>query len=218
MTRLVSAIYRGFGPFGNLHNVSDFDVVETPSELTKNDILLLHGGEDISPSLYNHPVHEFTGADARPSRRDRIEWALVEQAVKLSVPIIGICRGMQLLCAFAGGSLIQDVDNHSGNHKVVDCFGEEFMTNSIHHQMCNLEGTHHELLAWTPTKLSRHHYVGDGRSITNELEREPEAAYFTKINALGVQFHPEFGRDGQRFVDWSVEQANRLFYPEVIEA
>ena len=121
MTRLVSAIYRGFGPFGNLRNVSDFDVVEHPTELGTDDILLLHGGADISPSLYNHPVHEYTGAGDQPSRRDRTEWALVEQAVKLGVPIIGICRGMQLLCAFAGGSLIQDVDNHSGNHKVVDC-------------------------------------------------------------------------------------------------
>ena len=216
MTRLVSALYSDAGPFERIKSVTDFDVVHHPVELSTNDILLLHGGEDISPALYNHPVHPRTGATLAPSRRDRMEWALLQQAIKLEIPIIGICRGMQMLCAAAGGSLIQDVDNHCGNHRVVDCFGEEFYVNSIHHQMCNLEGTEHQLLAWVPGLLSPHHYVGNGRSITNELEVEPEAAFFTKINAFGVQFHPEYGRDGARFVEWSVEQANRLFTRELV--
>lgn len=189
MTRLVSAIYRGFGPFGNLRNVSDFDVVEHPTELGTDDILLLHGGEDISPSLYNHPVHEYTGAGDQPSRRDRIEWALLQQAIKLNIPIVGICRGAQMLCAAAGGYLIQHID-HPPRHKVKTLLGEEVYTNSCHHQMQYPFDVEHEMLMWIDKPISPVHLVGDGRSITPPVE--PEAVYYPKIRGFAPQWHPEW--------------------------
>jgi len=192
MTRLVSALYGDAGPFERIKTVSDFDVVDMPSQLTKNDILLLHGGEDISPALYNHPVHHTTGATLQPSRRDRMEWALLQQAIKLDIPIIGICRGAQMLCAAAGGYLIQHI-NHPSYHTVCTFDGEEVTTNSCHHQMQYPFDVEHEMLMWIEKPLSEYHYVGDGRSIT--IPVEPEAVYYPKIKGFAPQWHPEWLSD-----------------------
>ena len=211
MTRLVSAIYNDAGPFEAINGVNNFEVSYKADDLTTNDILLLHGGADISPSLYNHPVSEYTGATKQLSQRDSIEWSMLQRAIELGIPIVGICRGAQMLCAAAGGYLIQHVDNHSGDHTVVDKDGEEFTVNSVHHQMTYPFDVDHQLLAWVQTKRSNRHLLGNGKSITMELSVEPEAVFFPKINGFGVQFHPEYGDMEDRYVQWSVEKANELF-------
>jgi len=210
MTRLVSALYNDAGPFLSINTVNSFAVSQNPDELSTNDILLLHGGEDISPSLYNHEVHPYTGARSTLSKRDAVEWALLQRAIELEIPIVGICRGLQIMCAAAGGYLIQHVDNHGGYHNVIDADGEEFEVNSVHHQMVYPFDIDHRLLAWVEKKRSRVHLVGSGRSITDALPCEPEAVAFPSIRAIGFQFHPEYGTTGDRYVDWSVEQVNKF--------
>lgn len=192
MTRLVSALYSDWGPFSAINGVNSTGVVDSPEELTSKDILILHGGEDISPSLYNHPVHPYTSADDKPSRRDTIEWSLLQRAIKLNIPILGLCRGAQMLCAAAGGYLIQHVDNHGGYHDVLCADGGEVVTNSCHHQMMYPFDVEHELLMWTKKKLSDRHLLGDRRTITLELECEPEMVYFPKIRGFAMQYHPEW--------------------------
>lgn len=189
MTRLVSALYNNAGPFELLRNITDFDVACQPNELTKNDVLLLHGGEDISPSLYNHPVHEYTGAGVAPSKRDRYEWDLIQRAIELEIPIVGICRGAQMLCAAAGGYLIQHVD-HPSSHVVKTADGEFVRTNSCHHQMQYPFDVEHEMLMWIDKPISPVHLVGDGRSITPPVE--PEAVFYPKIKGFAPQWHPEW--------------------------
>jgi putative glutamine amidotransferase len=190
--RLVSALYEDFGPFLNVNGVTHGDTATHVDELRDDDILLLHGGEDISPSLYNHAKHPYTTAGVALSRRDRIEWALLQRAIQLKIPVLGICRGAQLLCAAAGGYLIQHVENHGGTHLVITIDGDEVSTNSCHHQMQYPFDVEHEMLMWIENKRSPVHFVGDGRSVTNDLLVEPEAVYYPAVKGFAPQWHPEW--------------------------
>jgi putative glutamine amidotransferase len=120
--------------------------------------------------------------------RDRIEWALMQQAKALQIPIIGVCRGAQMLCALEGGILAQHVDNHSGYHDVVTNDGHTITVNSIHHQMMVPTNTAHELVAWTPQPLSEQYHDDVGTLV---IEKEPEFIYFNEAKGFAVQWHPE---------------------------
>lgn len=187
--RLVSAIYQDYFPFDTLPMVDECTHTIEPETLKAGDILVVWGGEDISPSLYNKNKSRATGADMQPSRRDRIEWALMQRAKELNIPIIGVCRGAQMLCALAGGFLIQDVNNHFGRHPVYTDEGLEIQVNSIHHQMMYPFEVDHQMLAHTP-KLSDYH-TDEDRNITHKLDVEPEFVYFPKVKGFAIQWHPE---------------------------
>lgn len=75
--------------------------------LDQCDGLMLAGGRDIAPEHYRQPAHERLGP-ADPAR-DAFELDLVQRAVDREMPIIGTCRGMQVLNVALGGSLVQDV-------------------------------------------------------------------------------------------------------------
>lgn len=206
--RLVSAIYNDPGPFLSINGVNSFHVSMSPEDLTTKDLLLLHGGEDISPSLYNHSVSKHTYASERPSRRDVIEWDMLERAKKLGIPVIGICRGAQMLCASAGGFLIQHVDNHGGTHDVQTKEGDVVETNSCHHQMMYPFDVEHEMLMWIENKRSKRHIVAGERSITLELPCEPETVYFPKIKGFAPQWHPEWMTEQDPAVIKLINQIN----------
>lgn len=186
--RLVSAIWAEFHPFDTLPFIDDCVAVRDPADLETGDILVLHGGEDISPALYNKGRSSLSGADNTPSKRDRIEWGLIGRAVSLNIPIIGICRGAQMLCAYNGGYLIQHVNNHGRTHTVETSDGEIIRVNSLHHQMMHPGKTNHKLLAWSEHKLSDVYYDED----TNvNVDVEPEYIYFPDIKGFAIQWHPE---------------------------
>jgi carbamoylphosphate synthase small subunit len=117
---------------------------------------------------------------------------MLQRAIQLKIPVLGICRGAQLLCAAAGGYLIQHVENHGGTHMVITIDGDEVPTNSCHHQMMYPFDVEHEMLMWIENKRSPVHYVGDGRSVTETLPVEPEMVYFPKIKGFAMQFHNEW--------------------------
>ena len=96
--QIYSALYRDGA---HLERFGNLNVVEDPSELKEPGILILHGGEDISPSIYGHGLSSLTRASNKPSFRDRAEVALANRAIGLGIPIFGICRGAQLACALA---------------------------------------------------------------------------------------------------------------------
>jgi putative glutamine amidotransferase len=186
--RLVSAIYGDAYPFDEVGIFTDFYDTRDPDDLKEGDSLVVWGGEDISPHLYGRERGKYMFAD-RISKRDAIEWALMTRAVALGVPIIGICRGAQMLCAKSGGALFQHVNGHAGpHHRVETDDGEVFYVNSLHHQMMNPEGTEHTLVAWSQDVLSDVHY-----DINNDVkvEVEPEFVYFPKTKGIAVQWHPE---------------------------
>ena len=185
--RLLSALYgQDVDPFRLLKKVT---TVENPKDLTEDGVLLLHGGADISPSIYKQRSNSRCFAQDRPSRRDEQEIALVKQATKMGIPIIGICRGAQLLCAMDGGYLMQHIDNHIGGyHTITDTeTKKEYISNSCHHQMM------------VPTKYSKvlAEHTGSTTGIDENnfeviIDSVPEIVHFPRMNAIGIQGHPEW--------------------------
>lgn len=165
---------------------------ELVDSIEEADIVLFTGGQDISPALYNERCSRLTYFT---QGRDDREVADFTKAKELGKGFIGICRGAQLLCALAGGKLIQDVTRHCGNHPIEFKDGELTMTNSLHHQMMypyDMESGKYELLAWTPKIISSSFINGD--DVLMDLPegfKEPEVVWFPEIKGFGVQGHPE---------------------------
>jgi putative glutamine amidotransferase len=128
---------------------------DVPVLVDRLDGVLLSGGVDVDPALYGQEPHARLGRVNR--RRDDFEIALVVEALRRDLPILGICRGQQVLNVAAGGTLVQDipslvagsVNHHRGGprwrraHRVLvtaasrlgDILGEDAVSvNSIHHQ------------------------------------------------------------------------------------
>lgn len=133
----------------------DSDAVDVEQMLSICDGLIMTGGADVNPRLYGEePLSEC--GPLQPIR-DELEYRLLDQAIEADMPILGICRGSQILNVFLGGSLYQDLSsqkrgsiNHAMNppyeipcHRVMLEEGEPLQmllqtdalpVNSIHHQ------------------------------------------------------------------------------------
>jgi gamma-glutamyl-gamma-aminobutyrate hydrolase PuuD len=176
----------------NLWNLFDsVEVVDRPSKLTKDGCLLLHGGEDISPSIYKHNNSSYCHAPSTPSRRDKIEMDFIKQAQELNIPIIGICRGAQLLCAMDGGHLVQHIvgHGHAGHNISSNIYGDLGKSNTAHHQMmCPRKTKSNKLLGYVQETL----YGFEQNDKLREYTYCPEIIWFGEFNALAIQGHPEW--------------------------
>lgn len=153
------------------------------------DGLILSGGQDISPMLYDEDPHPKCGEFS--DRRDQFEIAMYQQAKSQNMPILAICRGFQLVNAIHEGTLVQDIvaqreDSlvHAGPNAEVTrhriqvmedsllfrCLGETAIVNSIHHQAIKDLGKD---------------FVITAKSADGVIEG------FEGDNLIGVQFHPE---------------------------
>ncbi|BEO89236.1 gamma-glutamyl-gamma-aminobutyrate hydrolase family protein [Fusobacterium nucleatum] len=132
---------------------TDKEVIISQAQLI--DGLILSGGHDINPYNYGQEPSQKIG-EIFPER-DTYEMILLEESKKRNIPILGICRGFQLINVAAGGTLYQDLSLIPGNilkhnqvsnptlktHKVEikensfisSIFGKETMVNSFHHQV-----------------------------------------------------------------------------------
>lgn len=201
---LISGYYQGEDPFGI------FDKVTTtvyPSDIKKGSVLILWGGEDISPSLYNQQVTHARASNT-PSKRDIVESNLFKAAVARGVPIIGICRGAQLACALSGGTLFQHIQGgHHSSHMVETMDGHHLLSSSCHHQALNVQNTKHELLAWD--------HQGKTKVYTDKDELEttiPEVVYFPETKAFAIQGHPEWMSPTSSFVKWCAKNIKERFF------
>jgi gamma-glutamyl-gamma-aminobutyrate hydrolase PuuD len=155
------------------------------------DGLLVTGGADISPDRYGAAPHpETTGT--RPGR-DEWESRLLRRALDLDLPVLGICRGGQVLNVTLGGTLRQhlpDEIRHAGHRPRLGVFG------SIRVQL--RPGTRTAELLGSELKVSCHHHQAIGR-VADGLEIAGEAVDGTveavempgRRFVLGVQWHPE---------------------------
>lgn len=196
-----------FYPFNKSGLFTDYTFVKGPQELTIDDVLVVWGGADISPSLYNKAVSRRTYAESTPSYRDKYEWELMQRAKQLGIPIVGICRGAQMLCALAGGFLIQDVTGHGSGHTVVTSDNETIKVNSLHHQMMYPWEVDHKLLAWAPEPISVH-YLDEDTKV--QVPCEPEAVYFPKVRGLAIQWHPEFMDENTEATQYVFRQLKKV--------
>ena len=171
-------------------------------------VVLFAGGEDINPQLYKHAVADRTYYNPR---RDYEELRDFDKARERGLPMLGVCRGMQLLTALAGGYLVQHVTNHAGRrHSVVTNTGEEIEVNSLHHQMCFPNSVADVIkMAWTFDHS--HCYIGDDgdgnivdlkKKFGDDRVLELESVAYPSLNAFAVQWHPEMlnpVEDGHQF-------------------
>src|SRR4051794_21753197 len=167
--------------------------------LDRVDAMIFTGGSDVDPSAYGEAPHPTTSV--RPER-DKAELMLLRAALERDLPILGICRGFQLMAVAAGGRLYQhlpDLLGHTGHRPTSGPkFGE--------HPVQLLAGTLcHKILGDEVIVNSFHHQgVADAGSLTpagwcpgDDLLEAAEDA--TRAFAIGVQWHPEDTADFRVF-------------------
>jgi putative glutamine amidotransferase len=163
------------------------------------DALVLVGGGDIDPARYGQEPHPATaGVDAG---RDASESALLRAALDIDLPLLAVCRGMQLLDVCLGGSLFQhvpDVVGHDGHQPARGCFADVDVTTEAGSVAAKILGEH------STVRCSHHQAIdrlGDGLVVSAtssdgiiEAVELPSARF-----AVGVQWHPEEEGDQRLF-------------------
>jgi len=169
--------------------------------LQELDGIILHGGADVAPESYSEkPIGEWLG----DKLRDDYELRIIDFAFKNQIPVLGICRGCQILNVYFGGTLYQDIPTqvnggviHSDNDKFdlnyhkIAFTGENLLqriyinkpaqyVNSIHHQAVKDLGKDLEALCISPDDgiIEAYRYKGINKGFY-----------------LGIQWHPEFNHN-----------------------
>jgi putative glutamine amidotransferase len=180
--------------------VLDPQVDVLPAALERCDGVLLSGGADVDPREYGETPHPTVELD---QARDEYELALAKLAIERDLPLLAICRGVQVLNVAAGGTLIQDLPSQHPSatpHSVTES------RDAIAHDVSIADGTCLSMLLGRPSMAvnSRHHqsvkdaapgFVVSATSpdgVVEAIER-PESTF-----CVGVQWHPEnFWATGQ---------------------
>lgn len=189
--------------------LSPVPTANVPALLLRLDGLVLTGGGDVDPDRYGEAPHDsVTNVNAA---RDEFEIALVREARVRHLPVLAICRGLQVTNVAFGGTLIQDIPSEMGSmahtvigHAVYDGHqpvtvetisliakatgASDLMVNSIHHQAVKDLAPGFRAVAW----------ANDG--IIEGIEHEDD-----EWPLLAVQWHPEYLSDN------ADEASHRLF-------
>jgi len=172
-------------------NVVNFKDVKNRKDI---DLVLFTGGEDVDPELYGETKGQFTYINKGRDKKERD----VFNFFKGYVPMLGVCRGNQILCIFNGGKLIQHVEGHGRDHTIViKGYEQPVSITSTHHQMVypfNLKEENYELVAYSEFFRSNTYLNGKNEEINLHKEfLEPEIVFYPKSKCLGIQGHPEYG-------------------------
>ena len=175
----------------------DHEMEEIPAILDTCDALLLTGGNDIYPAWYG------TEADTARcgffnKRRDSVEMMALETAFSENLPVMGICRGMQLINVHLGGTLYVDLPEDIGSETLHRGEGDGWKQHLVYpdREFFPLEG-----FSAQPQFVATNHHQGvdrlaDGlRVIARSSDSLPEAIQWrdsTKSFLLAVQWHPEW--------------------------
>jgi len=176
-----------------------YTIKNTDSILALADGIILTGGEDINPLQYNDTINLAVCGDIN-YERDTLERKLFDFAFENKIPLIGVCRGMQMMNVASGGTLYGDIPTEIGTtvihrnngevmHEIVLCDTSSLIfpagTDTI---MVN--SWHHQGLKIMPNHL---------RVIARSFDNLPEAVVMDKSQhpfMIAVQFHPErLGKD-----------------------
>jgi putative glutamine amidotransferase len=159
------------------------------------DGLMLAGGADIDPASYEQPPHPLT-TDTVPER-DEFEISLTRAAIERDLPVLGICRGMQLINVALGGTLLQHIPEHLGHEEHRRVLGS---FDGSDHDVKLVNGSLAASAAGevAHTTKSHHHQgvdrLGEGLIVSGHsvLDGLPEAIELDERRfVLGVQWHPE---------------------------
>jgi putative glutamine amidotransferase len=157
------------------------------------DGLILSGGGDIDPAIYNGQPHA-TVYNVDP-QRDRFEVALAKLVLKTDIPVLGICRGLEVLVVASGGSLIPHLPDEFGeaiahrshqsrpSEHVVQIAPESRLASVIGVTEPNIVSWHHQAVRTVPPGWRTVARASDG--VIEALEHEHHSW------AIALQWHPE---------------------------
>ena len=182
--------------------------------LDRIDALLLAGGSDIDPSKYGELRGHAT--DHTTPVRDDLELSLTRGALERDLPILGICRGLQLLNVVRGGTLVQHLPDVRGVKPQHRRNAGTFVGNE--HEVALVPGSLAAAVAGETvhSTLSHHHQavasLGEGLIVTGtaddgviEAIEDPSLVY-----CLGVQWHPEADADSPIIATLVEEARSRM--------
>lgn len=181
------------------------------------DGLILAGGLDVDPRLYgDRPTEHSTLLDPV---QDEYEIELARLAVAHEMPILGTCRGHELLNVAFGGTLRPHLDGIGAPHhrRII------YPLTDRGHEVRFAEGSIlHELYGGSAVVNSFHHQaverVGEGIRVTAFAEDDVvEGIELEGANAIGVQWHPEFVADSEPILQWLVDRAAETASKRVAE-
>jgi putative glutamine amidotransferase len=178
------------------------------------DGIIFTGGGDIDPALYGQALHEKT--ERIDPERDRFEMALAEYVVTKSKPVLGICRGIQLLNVATGGDLIQHLpdvvgkevlhlgDNGDETEHEVSLKQQSRLKSIIENGVVKVRSKHHQGLGKISEDWEITGHAGDGSVEALEHKKHPWM--------MAVLWHPELAAndpDNQKIIRALVEAARR---------
>lgn len=165
-------------------------------DLDKCHGIVLSGGVDWHPKFYNNPRTDYPLAGNFIEERDEFELAVFEYARQYQLPVLAICRGMQLVNIALGGDLIQDLEEHGKkNHRRMN--GEDGLhpvrvrSGSLLHQVVRGEegivnSAHHQALGRLADELTASASSDDDMAEAVEYKLKKNKGFL-----LCVQWHPE---------------------------
>lgn len=155
-------------------------------EIACCDALLLPGGGDITPAFFGEKNH---GSRSIDTELDILQFQALDLCVREKKPVLGICKGMQVINVGFGGNVIQDMDT-AGLHRYKD--GDQY-----HDTVIESASWLHSLYGGSLTVNSAHHQsIGRPGAGLKVIQRSvpdgcPEAIVHESLPVLGVQWHPE---------------------------
>ena len=170
-------------------------MILTPGQFKSNiDGLILTGGGDIHPKFYNdtwHPTLENVDED-----RDIFEIFICQTAISAKIPILGICRGIQIMAVTTGGNLYQDI---TSDYPTIVSPQSRVKGVDSEHRIAITKGSQlNEILGRRVTKVNSAHHqaikeIGNVFKTTAQTKEKIIEAIEHTYNqfALGVQYHPE---------------------------
>jgi gamma-glutamyl-gamma-aminobutyrate hydrolase PuuD len=175
------------------------DIVDNLNDI---NLIVFTGGTDISTWIYGEAAHPATSFP--DTSRDREEMAIFELATSCGIPMVGICRGAQFLCAMNGGKLYQDIRGHGRDHLMFSSNHKPMSVSSTHHQMMrpNYHNKRAILLGWAAQK-----------SLEDESP-EPEVVWWPNSCCLGIQYHPEYLEPSSEAFKYAVNLTKSLIFNE----
>ncbi|HWR50145.1 MAG TPA: type 1 glutamine amidotransferase [Bryobacteraceae bacterium] len=149
--------------------------------------LVLTGGGDVDPALYGE--HAGDRIEHVSRERDDLEISLIQEAYARDLPVLGICRGLQILNVARGGTLLQHVDGHKNVEHGVAAVPESTLAVCIGADEYTVNSRHHQAIGRVAPDLVVTAMSADG---IIEAVEDPERRF-----VLAVQWHPEDRVDDQ---------------------
>lgn len=164
-------------------------------DIEKCDAILLSGGEDVHPRFYGKPDY-LPFCDEIDEKRDEFEWKVLEYTERNKLPLLGICRGLQMANVYFGGTLIPDIPsfgkfNHSKQGDIDRYHAVQIDPNSLLQKIAGtadgeINSAHHQSAQNIGKGLVSNAISMDG--VIEGLERKNKE---TSPFLLLVQWHPE---------------------------